>query len=451
MPAADQPPIDRVSDHDPRSARAIRTQVDSLRAENAALAAEVAELRTGYRAIKGYSRLRESGVREATSFTIDTLGPDRARAARLRTPSGDIVTPAYIPVAPRGAIAGITPAELTRLGAQGIGVDIHELFLQPGPAVIEQAGGIGAAMAWPAPTFGDTGAVALAHQRATRISDDGITFRNRLNGSPHWFDPEETVRIAHRIGVDVLFALADPGSASAKRRTAERTRTAIARTERWARRALAEHAWQSVDRLDARSLWAVVVGGEDVEGRQAAARAINRLSEYDRRSGGLGFGGYRIDGIDDIAGRGELVRAMTIELDEDRPRYLPRVSSADDVLTAIEAGIDIIDGTAAAEAGARGAVFTSSGMLDLTDPALRSDFRPIDPKAERNGSANRADEFTRAYIHHLFVANEGLAATLCTLHNEHFFASLTTDARNAIRNGGYSEFAISIRRAMGKV
>ncbi|WP_231702947.1 tRNA-ribosyltransferase family protein [Tsukamurella asaccharolytica] len=421
----------------PAQPPAPRSEIDELRAQNASLAAELAELRTGYRAIAGNTRLRASGTTDPVRFTVEAGGPGGARAGGLVLPRGEIATPAFVPVASRGAIAGLTPRELTGLGAAALTVDLHELYLQPGVDVIEGAGGIGAAMAWGGPTIADTGAAAVAEQRTTRITDEGIAFRGRLDGSPHRWGPEDAVRLAHRMGFDVGFALADADDA--------------ARTERWARRALAEHAWQTADRHDALSLWAVVTGGADPEGRRSAARALRRLADEDRRSGGLGFGGYRIEGIAAPAHEPALLRAAVEELETDRPRYLGGIAGPADLLAAIEAGVDLLDGTEPARAGAEGRVYTSTGVLDITAPSLRADFRPLDPAEERPGGTNRTDAFTRAYVHHLFAANEGLAVTLCTLHNEHFFVSLAAAARRAIRDGGYPAFAASFLRRFGKV
>nr|WP_256378470.1 tRNA-guanine transglycosylase [Tsukamurella sp. 1534] len=424
-----------------------RSEIAELRAENDALAAELAELRTGYRAIAGHTRLRAAGITESTSFRVEADGPDNARAGVLTTPRGEIATPAYVPVAGRGAIAGITPDEMIRLGARALTVDLHEMYLQPGPEVIEGLGGIGAAMAWPAPVFGDTGVGAIGRQKRTRVTDEGIAFRGRLDGSPHDWDPERAVRIAHRMGVDVAFALADPVD-PAKPRSAQQA--GVGRTGAWARRALIEHAWQTADRHNSVSLWATVTGGADPDLRRAAAVALRTASEHDRQEGGLGFGGYRIEGADGAA-RAHLLRAAVGELEADRPRYLAGVSDPADLFAAIDAGIDLIDGTGPAVAGAAGTVFTTRGIVDLTDPVHRTDFRPLDPDARWQGVPNRADEFTRAYVHHLFAANEGLAVTLCTLHNEHFFVALAAAARRAMAHGGYPGFATSFLRGFGTV
>ncbi|TWS22560.1 DHA2 family efflux MFS transporter permease subunit [Tsukamurella sputi] len=432
MPVAEVPAVPPAA-----PVAASRSEIDELREQNAALAAELAELRTGYRAIAGNTRLRASGTTDPVRFSVEATGAGGSRAGRMVVPRGEIETPAYLPVASRGAIAGLTPRELTDLGATALVVDLHELYLQPGPDVIEGAGGVGAAMAWSAPTIGDTGIGAVAEQRKTRITDEGIAFRGRLDGSPHRWDPEETVRLAHRMGFDITFALADPADP--------------ARTERWARRALAEHAWQTADRHDALSLWAVVTGGSDPERRRSAARGLRSLGAEDRRAGGLGFGGYRIEAVGTPARDASALRAALGELDADRPRYLAGVEGPADLLAAIEAGVDLLDGTVPARAGAEGRVYTSTGVLDMTDPALRADFRPLDPSASRPGGTNRADAFTRAYVHHLLVANEGLAVTLCTLHNEHFFVSLAAAARRAIAAGDYPAFAAAFLRGFGKV
>ncbi|WP_245537873.1 tRNA-ribosyltransferase family protein [Tsukamurella paurometabola] len=423
-------------------------EIAELRSQNAELAAELAELRTGYRAIAGHTRLRAVGASDPTGFRIEVQGPGAARTGTLSTPHGEIATPAYLPVAARGAVAGITPEMLAALGVQAVTVDLHELYLQPGTAMIEGAGGIGRAMAWAGPVLGDTGITAVAAAKKTRVTDEGIAFRSRLDGGAHRWDPEEAVRVAHRIGVDIAFAMADPVAATAPRAQLE---AGVNRSQQWAARALVEHSWQTADRGDRQSLWAVVTGGADAGLRRAAARGLRRLSEQDVQSGGLGFGGYRIDGVRSAAAEALQLRAATEELDRERPRHLATVATPADLFAAIEAGIDLFDGTAAAEAGREGRVFTRDGVLDLTDPQLRADFRPIDPGADRRGPANPADEFTRAYVNHLFAANEGLAVTLCTLHNEHFFATLAADARRALTDGRYPAFTESFLRRFAKV
>ncbi|SDQ59305.1 drug resistance transporter, EmrB/QacA subfamily [Tsukamurella pulmonis] len=405
-----------------------RREIDEIRAQNASLAAELADLRTDYRAIAGNARLQASGITDPAEFVIERTAPTGARAGRIVLPHGEIVTPAYLPVAGRGAVAGLTPHELTDLGAQALAVDLHELFLQPGPDLIEGAGGIGRVMAWSAPVVGDPGLSTVGPRHATRITDEGIAFRSRVDGSSHHWSPEDPVRLAHRMGCDITFALADP--------------TDPVRTERWARRALAERGWQAADGKDALSLWAVVTGDGDPETRRSAARGLRRIADEDRRAGGLGFGGYRFEGASALSG-------AIAELEADRPRYLAAVTGPAELLAAIEAGVDLIDGTAPARAAEQGHVFTTDGVLDLTDPALREDFRPLDPNGRRVLGAHRTDGFTRAYVHHLFAANEGLAVTLCTAHNEHFFVALAAAAREAIRNGTYPRFAESVLRGAG--
>ncbi|GIZ96683.1 hypothetical protein TTY48_12950 [Tsukamurella sp. TY48] len=423
-------------------------EIAELRTQNAELAAELAELRTGYRAIAGHTRLRAVGASDPVSFRVEAQGPGAARIGRVSTPHGEIATPAYLPVATRGAVAGITPEVLAGLGVQALTVDLHELYLQPGTAVIEGAGGIGKAMAWTAPTLGDTGITAVAAAKKTRVTEEGIAFRSRLDGGAHRWDPEEAVRVAHRIGVDIAFALADPVPATAPR---AQLQAGVDRSQRWAARALVEHSWQTADRGDRQSLWAVVTGGADAGLRRAAARGLRRLSEQDVQAGGLGFGGYRIDGIGSASAQSLQLRAAVEELDRERPRHLPAIATPADLFAAIEAGIDVIDGTAPAEAAAQGRVYTRDGIVDVTDSALRTDFRPLDPGAERHGPANPADDFTRAYVHHLFAANEGLAVTLCTLHNEHFFVSLAAEARRALADGRYPAFTESFLRRFAKV
>lgn len=403
-----------------------RAELDELRQQNLQMAAELSALRSDYRSMAAHTRLHDAGLVDPTVFVVGHTGPGAARTGTLTTAHGEIATPAYLPVAINGAISTMPPESVRELGAQALVADLYRLQLQPGAQIIEQAGGLGAAMAWPGPILADLRIAEILAQRGTSTDIEALTFRSPRDGSTHRVTPEDLVILQHRLGMDVLVAAAAAGA----------DRVATDALVLWARRALAEHNWQSAQRARAASLWASIPA--DLPAPRTAARELRRLGEEDRAAGGLGFGGYRIESVPHAAAATDRLRAVVTELGES-PRHLADVSDVADLFAAVEAGIDLVDGTAPARLGAAGTVLTSDGLLDLTDRRFAAQFVSIDPKADDRGRGNYVSRYTRAYIHHLLVADEGLGPTLCMLHNEHFFVSLVARIRDGIETGRYAD------------
>ncbi|WP_461166950.1 tRNA guanosine(34) transglycosylase Tgt [Tsukamurella serpentis] len=413
----------------------------------------------------GRTRLQSEHVSDPTHFEIEGRleGPDGplGRAGRLLTPHGEILTPAFIPVATKATVKTVLPDAVEDLGAQAVLANAYHLYLQPGPEIVEQAGGLGAFMNWDGPTFTDSGgfqvmslgsgfkkvidmdgssgeeplgddAIAEGKNRLSRVDDDGVTFRSHLDGTEHRFTPEVSMQIQHQLGADIIFAFDELTTLHNSR---DYQVQSLERTRLWARRCLAEHNWLTAQRRDAVSLWGVVQGAQYEDLRRKAAKDLRALSDEDRMAGGLGFGGYGIGGALEKANLSTIVRWVNQELEPNKPKHLLGISEPDDIFAAVEQGIDTFDCVSPSRVARNGAIYSLDGRYNVTNARFKADFQPLDPDTH-----NETSQYTRAYIHHLFKAKESLAATLCTIHNEQFIVSLVAKIRQSMLDGTYWEF-----------
>ncbi|GAB3130687.1 hypothetical protein GCM10027289_15780 [Tsukamurella serpentis] len=440
-------------------------EIAELREQNRAIAAELSALRSDYRSMAGRTRLQSEHVSDPTHFEIEGRleGPDGplGRAGRLLTPHGEILTPAFIPVATKATVKTVLPDAVEDLGAQAVLANAYHLYLQPGPEIVEQAGGLGAFMNWDGPTFTDSGgfqvmslgsgfkkvidmdgssgeeplgddAIAEGKNRLSRVDDDGVTFRSHLDGTEHRFTPEVSMQIQHQLGADIIFAFDELTTLHNSR---DYQVQSLERTRLWARRCLAEHNWLTAQRRDAVSLWGVVQGAQYEDLRRKAAKDLRALSDEDRMAGGLGFGGYGIGGALEKANLSTIVRWVNQELEPNKPKHLLGISEPDDIFAAVEQGIDTFDCVSPSRVARNGAIYSLDGRYNVTNARFKADFQPLDPDTH-----NETSQYTRAYIHHLFKAKESLAATLCTIHNEQFIVSLVAKIRQSMLDGTYWEF-----------
>ncbi|MDR1295121.1 MAG: tRNA guanosine(34) transglycosylase Tgt [Bifidobacteriaceae bacterium] len=381
------------------------------------------------------------------TFAVQTrLAASPGRTGVLRTPHGEVRTPAFIPVGTAASVKGVLPETMAQIGAQALLANAYHLYLRPGVEVVEEAGGLGEFMNWPGVTFTDSGgfqvlslgagfkkvlamdgavpAAQVIAPRAARLAtvdDDGVTFRSHIDGSRHRFTPEVSVGVQHRLGADIMFAFDECTTLMDTRAYQE---ASVARTAAWARRCVAEHARLTSQRVGRayQGLFGVVQGANFEDLRRSAARDL----------AGLGFDGYGIGGALEKENLGRIVRWVCEELPESAPRHLLGISGIDDLFTAVEAGADTFDCVAPSRTGRHGRVYTADGPLTLTRAASRRDFRPIDPECDCYTCAH----YSRAYIHHLLRASEMVGGTLATIHNERFVIRLVASMREAIASGG---------------
>ena len=375
---------------------------------------------------------------------------------RIRTPHGDIRTPAFVAVGTKATVKAVLPEAVGALGAQAVLANAYHLFLQPGSDIVDAAGGLGAFMNWPGPTFTDSGGfqvmslgvgfkkvlamdvagladdqvIAEGKTRLAHVDDDGVTFTSHLNGDRHRFTPEVSMRIQHELGADIMFAFDECTTLMNTRGYQE---SSLARTQAWAVRCLAAHHDLTAERADKpyQALFGVVQGAQYEDLRRQAARDLAALEVAGRPFDGFGIGGAL-----EKENLGTIVSWVCSELPVDKPRHLLGISEPDDFFAAIEAGADTFDCVMPSRVARNAALYTPDGRFNVNTAANRRAFRPIDEECDCYTCAH----YTRAYLHHLFKAKEMLASTLCTIHNEHFTVRLVDDIRASIDSGDFADF-----------
>ena len=385
-----------------------------------------------------------SAVRFETGQTDARPG---ARLGRLVTPHGMIDTPAFVVVATQAAAKSLQPDELVALGAQAVLCNTYHLYLRPGPETVAEHGGLHRFMAWPGPIFTDSGGYqvfslgfGLEHgigklvgmfpdedppearqgrrggqpARLNRIDDDGVTFRSHLDGSTCRLTPEKSIEVQEQLGADVILAFDEPTSPL---HDAAYPRQAMERTHRWARRCL------DARRRPDQALFGIVQGGAFQALREESAAFIGQLP----------FDGFALGGS-----LGKSKRDMHRVLDWSvpalpayRPRHMLGIGEPEDLIECVERGIDTFDCVAPTRLARRGVLYTSRGKITITQARYRADSVPIDETC----SCPACRSFSRAYLRHLFVAEELLAYTLATMHNLRFVLELMERIRQAIESG----------------
>lgn len=389
---------------------------------------------------------------EVTSSIGDGLG----RTGVIRTPHGDIETPAFVVVGTKASVKAVLPESIAALGAQAVLANAYHLYLQPGSGLIDEAGGLGVFMNWPGPTFTDSGGfqvmslgagfkkviemtsppeandnvIAPGRERLAHVDDDGVTFISHLNGDRHRFTPEVSMRIQHELGADIMFAFDELTTLMNTRGYQE---ASVERTHRWAIRCLAEHSRLTRQRAGKpyQALFGVVQGAQYEDLRRHAARGLAGLEVDGQRFDGFGIGGAL-----EKSRLGEIVGWVSQELPEDRPRHLLGISEPDDLFAGIAAGADTFDCVNPSRVARNAAIYTADGRYNVTTARNRRAFVPLEEGCDCYTCAH----YTRAYLHHLFKAKEILAATLATIHNERFTIRLVDNIRAAMRAGDFDAY-----------
>lgn len=384
---------------------------------------------------------------------ISVLGQDnlQGRVGVIHTPHGDIQTPAFIPVGTKATVKSVLPESMTELGAQAILANAYHLYLQPGPEIVDEAGGLGKFMNWPGPTFTDSGGfqvlslgvgfkkvlamesitvqsddvIAEGKDRLAHVDDDGVTFKSHLDGTLHRFSPEISMQVQHQLGADIIFAFDECTTLLNTRHYQE---IALERTYKWAERCIAEHKRLTQERSDKpyQALWGVLQGAQYEDLRRKAAKEL----------GALDFDGFGLGGALDKAELGKIVDWMTSELPEEKPRHLLGIGEPDDLFPGVENGADTFDCVAASRVARNASAYGPNGRFNVTNARFRRQFSPL----VENCDCYTCKNYTAAYLHHLLKAKEMVAATLLTIHNEHYIVGLVAKIRQTILDGDYFEF-----------
>ncbi|WP_135459351.1 tRNA guanosine(34) transglycosylase Tgt [Mycobacterium sp. DL99] len=394
-------------------------------------------------------------------FTVEAELPGRlGRVGTIHTPHGDIQTPAFIAVGTAATVKSVLPETMKQLGAQAVLANAYHLYLQPGPDVVAEAGGLGAFMNWPGPTFTDSGGfqvmslgvgfkkvlamdterlqkddiIAKGKERLAVVDDDGVTFRSHLDGSKHRFTPEVSIGIQNKLGADIIFAFDELTTLVNTRAYQE---SSVQRTHEWAVRCLVEHhRLQGLSPERPRqALFGVVQGAQYEDLRRQAASGLASIGQEAGPAEGLNFDGYGIGGALEKQNLATIVGWVSSELPADKPRHLLGISEPDDLFDAVAAGADTFDCVSPSRVARNAAVYSATGRFNITGARYKRDFTPIDAECDCYTCAN----YSRAYIRHLFKAKEMLSATLCTIHNERFVIRLVDQIRASIVAGEFDE------------
>jgi queuine tRNA-ribosyltransferase len=391
------------------------------------------------------------------TFVEEKQLPGRlGRTGAIFTPHGVISTPTFIPVGTKASVKGVLPESMADLGAQALLANAYHLYLQPGAAIIEEAGGLGAFMNWPRPTFTDSGGfqvlslgvgfkkviamnaetfrsdevIAENKERLAHVDEDGVTFKSHLDGSMHRFTPEVSMQVQHQLGADIIFAFDECTTLHNTREYQERS---LERTRLWAKRCLLEHGRLTRERTNRpyQALFGVLQGAQYEDLRRKGARDLAALEEQ-----GTSFDGFGLGGALDKEKLGAIVEWMCQELPRDKPRHLLGIGEPDDLFIGVENGADTFDCVAPSRQARTSAVFTLDGRVNLSNTKYQRQFSPID----ENCDCYTCTHYTAAYLAHLFRAKEMVAGTLSTIHNERFIVRLVDQIRESIERGDFFDF-----------
>ncbi len=344
----------------------------------------------------------------------------RARAGIFHTPHGDILTPVFAPVGTQATVKAVTPDQLETLGASLILANTYHLYLRPGDELVAQFGGLHPFMHWDKPILSDSGGFqvfSLAENR--QIDENGVTFKSHIDGSLHRLTPEKAIAIQENLGADIIMAFDE----CAPPYDREYNQQAVARTHAWAARCQAAKSRQD------QALFGIVQGGIFPDLRKRSAEFIASLEFPGNAIGGLSVGETKEEML-------AMLEVVDQVLPEDKPRYLMGVGTPGDLVNGVMRGIDIFDCVLPTRLARHNAAITRTERLNLVNAQYARDPKPIDDAC----NCYTCQNFTRAYLRHLIIAREMLAATLLSLHNIHMLIQLTNDMRQAILEQRFGDF-----------
>jgi len=350
-------------------------------------------------------------------FAFEVMGTDGlARRGQMTTPHGVVETPAFMPIGTAGSVKGVTPTQLRATWTQMILANTYHLQMRPTADVVRSLGGLHAFMGWDGPILTDSGGYQVfSLGEINRITDEGVEFRSHIDGAPMRLDPKIATEIQNKLGADVIMAFDECPPLPSDAATIGR---AVDRTIRWAKECQDAHARED------QALFAIVQGGLDLDERARCAEALVDL----------GFPGYAIGGLSVGESHEEMVAVLgptASRLPVDKPRYLMGVGTPRDLLTAVQAGVDLFDCVLPTRNGRNSHAFTASGVLRMRNEQHRLDSEPF----ERDCDCEACQSFSRGYIRHLFNAGEMLGPTLTSIHNLRFYQRFMSSIRERICDG----------------
>jgi queuine tRNA-ribosyltransferase len=363
------------------------------------------------------------------SFLLNKQDPNTgARSGTITTPHGTAQTPCFMPVGTRASVKTLSQEEVRSTGASIILANTYHLYLRPGIGLLENAGGLHKFMNWTGPILTDSGGFQVYSLKDTRkISEEGVEFRSYLDGSRHFFSPEKAIEIQHKIGADIIMAFDECTPWPCDKAYAE---DSMLRTSRWAERCLKAHTDIPFLYGYPQALFAIVQGSTFPELRKDSVQQLVAMD----------FPGYGIGGlaVGEPAEQMYEMTALVCEgLPREKPRYLMGVGMPENILEAVERGVDMFDCVLPTRNARNGMVFTSRGRLHYKSAVCAEQVdRPLDPECECFACKN----YSRAYLRHLYISGEILALRMASLHNVFFYQKMMADMRNAIKTNDFLQW-----------
>lgn len=369
-------------------------------------------------------------------FEFEKLGQDgKARLGVIHTPRGDIRTPAFMPVGTAATVKAMMPESVAATGADILLGNTYHLMLRPTAERIDRLGGLHKFMNWQKPILTDSGGfqvMSLAQLR--KLTEEGVTFKSHIDGSRHTLTPERSMEIQRLLGSDIVMCFDEcPALPADRDRIAESMRLSM----RWAQRSR-----DAFGDRPGHALFGIQQGGLERDFREESAEALK----------GIGFDGYAVGGL--AVGEGQEAMFGCLDyapdmLPEDKPRYLMGVGKPDDIVGAVARGIDMMDCVLPTRSGRTGQVFTRNGVVNIKNARHADDPRPLDA----NCSCPACRNYSRAYLHHVFRAQEMISGMLLTWHNLQYYQDLMQGMRDAIAAGTFDDFQrdFHAQRAQGDI
>jgi queuine tRNA-ribosyltransferase len=357
-------------------------------------------------------------------FQFDLIKQDSKTSARLGkmiTPHGMVHTPAFMPVGTQGTVKSMLPEEIKNCGAEIILGNTYHLYLRPGHETIKKLGGLHRFMNWPDPILTDSGGFQVYSLGALRkITPDGVMFRSHIDGSKHFLSPQKAIEIQEALGSDIMMCLDECTPYPA---TLSQTKESLTLTVKWAQ--LCRTAKSSVDQ----ALFGIIQGGTYLDLRKQAVE----------QTAVLGFDGYALGGVSVGEPKEimyEITDSITPLLPADKPRYLMGVGTPQDIVFGVSCGIDMFDCVIPTRCARHGLLFTNSEKIVIKNSRWRECNDPLDETCDCYTCKN----YSRAYLRHLYVADEILAMVLNTIHNVRYYMRLLEQIRAALKEGRFLEF-----------
>jgi queuine tRNA-ribosyltransferase len=361
-------------------------------------------------------------------FTLEKIdGGTKARAGVITTLHGKVFTPVFMPVGTQGTVKTVSPQELEEMGVQIILGNTYHLYLRPGDDLIHDAGGLHRFTGWFLPILTDSGGYqvfSLAELR--KVTNEAVRFQSHVDGSYHTFTPEQVVDIQRNLGADVMMVLDECAPYPCSYEYALKANN---RTLQWAERCLKRYRETDPPSGEHQILFGIVQGSTYDSIRKISAECLVEMDFEGYGIGGLAVGEPKQNMLD-------MTDLCTEILPQNRPRYLMGVGKPEDIVEAISLGVDMFDCVIPTRNGRNGTVYTRRGKMVVKNQAFQRDFMPIDEECE----CYTCRRFSRAYLRHLFQAEEILGLRLATIHNLYFYMELVRQARHAILQGSFPEW-----------